>query len=161
MSERNAFLKALAENEDDTTTRLVYPDWLDEHGEHEEADRRRKWPAAKQWLVRFCRKYNPPRDGEALVISYEDLIALGRAAIAQGDEKRALAPDWAKVLIDLYRRFGHGDEELAFMFPCGNNEGMCQALRDNSRKLWHNWSIVTGIPVPPDIGDKISFACAC
>ena len=54
MDQREAFLKALAENEDDTTTRLVYADWLDEQGEHEEADRQRKWPAAKEWLVRFC-----------------------------------------------------------------------------------------------------------
>src|SRR5205814_1124014 len=53
MNQRNAFLKALAKNEDDTATRLVYADWLDEHGEHEEADRQRKWPAAKEWLVRL------------------------------------------------------------------------------------------------------------
>ncbi|HEV3257586.1 MAG TPA: TIGR02996 domain-containing protein, partial [Gemmataceae bacterium] len=33
MNEREAFLKALAENEDDTTTRLVYADWLEERGD--------------------------------------------------------------------------------------------------------------------------------
>ena len=38
MSERNAFLKALEENEDDTLTRLVYADWLDEHGQAERAE---------------------------------------------------------------------------------------------------------------------------
>jgi uncharacterized protein (TIGR02996 family) len=73
VSVRDGFLKALAENEDDTTVRLVYADWLDEHGEHEEADRQRKWPAAKEWLVRFCKdnasSYEP--------FSYENLIAFG------------------------------------------------------------------------------------
>ena len=66
MSERDAFLKLLAENEDDTTARLVYADWLDEQGEHEEADRQRKWPAAKEWLVKFCQANNPPDDVKKL-----------------------------------------------------------------------------------------------
>ncbi len=52
--QRLGFLKALAQNEDETTTRLVYADWLDERGEHEEADRQRKWPVAREWLVQFC-----------------------------------------------------------------------------------------------------------
>ena len=58
MNERKKFLKALAKNEDETTTRMVYADWLDDQGEHEEADRQRKWPAAKAWLVQFCRDHN-------------------------------------------------------------------------------------------------------
>ena len=71
--------------------RLVFADWLDENGEHEEADRQRKWPAAKAWLVRLCRGHNPPSeddddDENPYVISYKKLIALGREAIehAQG-----------------------------------------------------------------------------
>ena len=43
MDERQAFLDAIAAGPwDDEVTRLVYADWLDEHGEHEEADRQRK-----------------------------------------------------------------------------------------------------------------------
>src|SRR3954452_13144798 len=124
MNERKAFLKLLDKNEDDTTTRLVYADWLDEHGEHEEADRQRKWKAAKAWLVKFCEENNPP-DGEETdewVIDYATLLELGREAVA-GAEK-----DW-------------------FGFSCGNNMGMCDALRDNAGEFWKNWSIVTGIPV--------------
>jgi uncharacterized protein (TIGR02996 family) len=89
MSAQDAFLKALTENEDDTTTRLVYADWLDEQGEHEEADRQRKWPAAKEWLVEFCRDNNPPPDDEEpfeQVIPYEELIELGRAAVEGSGE---------------------------------------------------------------------------
>jgi uncharacterized protein (TIGR02996 family) len=75
MTERDIFLKFLAANEDDTTTRLVYADWLDEHGEHEEADRQRKWPAAKEWLVRYGKE--KVRYGE---VSYAELIEFGRQA---------------------------------------------------------------------------------
>ena len=136
MNERDGFLKALEENEDDTSIRLVYADWLDDHGEHEEADRQRKWPAAKAWLVRLCRDNNPDPDEEdpyEMVISYEDLIELGREAAERGE----------------------------FGFSCGNNMSMCDALRADSREFWENWSIVTGIPVPPDVEDRSYYGCAC
>lgn len=73
MNLQDAFLKALADHEDDTMTRLVYADWLDEQGEHEEADRQRKWPAAKEWLVRICKDHSR-RYGE---FTYEELIQFG------------------------------------------------------------------------------------
>ena len=138
MSERDAFLKVLADNEDDTTTRLVYADWLDEYGEHEEADRQRKWPAAKQWLVRFCQFNNPADDldPDEWFISYETLLELGREAVER-----------------------EGGEEL--WFHCGNNMKMCDALRANPRAFWENWSIVTGVPLPPDVEAKSGFSCAC
>jgi uncharacterized protein (TIGR02996 family) len=134
---QNAFLKALAENEDDTPTRLVYADWLDEQGEHEEADRQRKWPAAKEWLVLFCRDHNSDEDGsEQWVISYEQLIELGRMAVEGADEEGCV-------------------------FSCGNNMSICDALQSNSREFWNNWSVVTGIPSPLDGEVLVSFRCAC
>jgi uncharacterized protein (TIGR02996 family) len=138
VNERNAFLDALARNEDDTTTRLVFADWLDDHGEHEEADRQRKWPAAKEWLLRFCRDHNPGPDEApiAWVIAYEELMELGWRAVAEADQE------------------GVG-------FFCGNNLTMCHALRTNSREFWKNWSVVTGIPLPPDVEEKSHFSCAC
>ena len=140
MNLRDGLLKALAENEDDTTTRLVYADWLDEQGEHEEADRQRKWPAAKAWLVQFCRDHNPPDDeaeeSEEWVISYEELLELGREAVEGADNE------------------GIG-------FHCGNNMEMCEALQDNSLEFWKNWSVVTGVPLPPDVGEKSYFSCSC
>ncbi len=139
MNERDAFLKALDENEDDITTRLVYADWLDEGGEHEEADRQRKWPAAKEWLVGFCRDHNPDPDEDDLdewVISYEELLELGRQAVEDADES------------------GIG-------FSCGNNMEMCEALQDNCEEFWKNWSIVTGIALPPGAEENSYFRCAC
>ena len=141
MIDRDAFLRALAENEDDTETRLVYADLLEENGEPEEAERQRKWPAAKQWLVKFCRETNPPSDeGDPyeMVISYEELIQLGREAMAEREA---------------------GSEY--FGINCGNNETMCDALREHYREFWQNWSIVTGISLPPDAVENASFSCGC
>jgi len=137
-SERKAFLKLLAKNEDDTTTRLVFADWLDEHGEHEEADRQRKWPAAKEWLVKLCEANNPPdeNDPDEWFISYETLLELGREAVKEGKKKE-------------------------YWILCGNNMGMSDALQADCAAFWKNWSIVTGISLPPGIEKKSIFSCAC
>ena len=135
MNERDAFLKILAENEDDTTARLVFADWLDDHGEHEEADRQRKWPAAKEWLVRFFSNHDGG-DYFGELTSYEQLIELGRVAVKEANER-------------------------GFGFDCGSNESLCNALRANSAEFWKNWSIVTGIPLPGGAEKKSYFGCSC
>lgn len=144
MIERDAFLAALSANEDDTTTRLVYADWLDEQGEHEEADRQRKWPAAKEWLVRFCEKNNTVNedDPEEWSISYETLIELTLDSVARSDGTEDVNGNLVSV-------------------HCGNNEAMCDALRDNSAEFCRNWSIVTGVPVPPGGAEWNGFRCGC
>lgn len=137
MSMQDEFLKALEKNEDDTNTRLVYADWLDEHGQHEEADRQRKWPASKEWLVEFCRVNNPPPDEdgdqEEWIIAYDVLLDLGRIAAESGE----------------------------FWFSCGNNMDMCDALRGNSEDFWEHISILTGVPLPNNVADQTGFSCAC
>ncbi len=136
MREREAFLAALAEDEDDNVTRLVYADWLDEHGEHEEADRQRKWRAAKEWLVQFCEENNRSEDEPwETPIPYEELIERGRGAAERAD--------------------GY------LWFSCGDNETMCDALRANGREFWTNWSVVTGIVLPAGYEEKSGFSCAC
>ena len=140
MTEDEAFIRTIVDHPGDDTPRLVYADWLDDRGEHEEADRQRKWPAAKEWLVRFCRANNPADDNdpEEWFISYETLLDLGREAVERAEED--------------------GDGELGF--SCRNNNNMCDALRAECDTFWKNWSIVTGVPLPPD-AKQGGFSCAC
>jgi len=61
---RAAFLKALAEDRYDTTTRLVYADWLDEQCRDSESQEQRRlatpeWCAADRWLREYAKKLNP------------------------------------------------------------------------------------------------------
>jgi uncharacterized protein (TIGR02996 family) len=135
VNEREAFLQLLAKNEDDTTTRLVFADWLDDHGEHEEADRQRKWPAAKAWVVKFFEEHNQG-DYYGDLNTYEELIELGLVAVKEANER-------------------------GFGFDCGSNESLCDALRANSAEFWKNWSIVTGIPLPADAEKYSYFGCSC
>jgi len=136
--EREAFLKALAADEDDETTRLAYADWLDGRGEYGEAARQREWTAAKAWLVRFCEEnselssdyYGNP--GVSLT-TYQDLIDRGRNAVA----------------------------DLSFTIHCGIDEGLKGALGLYCGEFWRNWSIVTGVLVPPDVTERSYFRCSC
>lgn len=132
---RDDFLEALAENEDDVETRLVFSDWLDEQGEHEEADRHRKWPTAKEWLTRFVEANNQADDDEAweMKITYQDLLDFGHRAIGEDD----------------------------FYFYCGSNETMCASLRSQCGEFWEHWSVLTGVAVPADALEKSEFRCSC
>jgi uncharacterized protein (TIGR02996 family) len=122
VTEQDAFLKALAEDEDDTTTRLVYADWLDDHGAHEEADRQRRWTPAKAWLVRFCKENSLYEE-----VSYEGLLEFGRRAAREESSS-------GRIYFD--------------------NEAMWHALQAGSQEFWNNWSVVTGLPLPPGLENK-------
>ncbi len=137
MNERETFITALQKNEDDVATRLVYADWLDEHGEHEEADRQRKWPAAKTWLKEMHSIPWGHPDDETHYLSYEEMIETGREAILE-----------------------EGVSERLY-FGCGNDEDLCNKLRGNHEEFWKNWSIVTGIPLPEGIISRVWYGCAC
>jgi uncharacterized protein (TIGR02996 family) len=126
MNLRDGFVKALAENEDDTTTRLVFADWLDEQGEHEEADRQRKWPAAKEWLMRFCKE-----NSEYQEVSYAELINFGRrVATATSD-------------VDV------------------SNYSLWSALHAKTEPFFLNWSVVTGMALPPNFQAKGFHSWQC
>jgi uncharacterized protein (TIGR02996 family) len=171
MNEQDEFLQVLAENEDDTALRLFYADWLDEHGLHEEADRQRKWPAAKEWFVKFCREHNPAPavESDVRAISREELIDIGRRAIekilaSRHYDKRYESPEqmlengWDVLekarLID-------GADHWEFELYFGNNYDMCWAVADNIQEFWKKWSVVTGIPLPPGVESKSTYRCAC
>lgn len=135
-NERAAFLAHLAANEDDEVARFVYADWLEERGEYEEAERQRKYPAARRWLLDFADEHNLSlRDQEwhETVIDYDALLALGHEA-REGDDYSA---------------------------SCGNNMRMMDALNEAGRAFWTNWSVLTGVPVDLDKADEGGFSCGC
>jgi uncharacterized protein (TIGR02996 family) len=141
MNDREPFLKALAKNEDDVLTRMVYADWLDEQGEHEEADRQRKWPAAKAWLLEFTKSINYhgyAEDDEyknplGSPHTYADVIQAGHDAVS-----------------------GEG-----YCFGSDDGADYFRGERAAREEFFRNWSIVTGVPVPEEVVDNPPFRCAC
>jgi uncharacterized protein (TIGR02996 family) len=148
---REAFVKKLEENEDDTTTRLIFADYLEENGEDEEAQRMRKWDAAKQWLL--------------------DAVASNEESYSDYDSDDAEAGSyWDEVYHIGYAQlieFGHvganaqGIARETARLNCGNNEHMSDFLNNHEDEFWENWSIVTGVPAPKNGKEKAWFGCAC
>lgn len=133
---REDFLEALAENEDDVDTRMVFADWLDEKGEHDEAERHRKWPASKKWLLDFVVKNNHDEDKEdpyETQITYDSLMEFAMRAIVEDD----------------------------FWFSCGSNMTMYEALYENINEFWANACVILGVDIPVDAAEKSTFKCAC
>jgi len=127
---RTGFQKALEENEDDALTRSVYADWLEEHGDRIEAERQRQWPTAKKWMVEFCEALNAGRSSawDDEPISYHRIMQLCRG----------VAGGWSG--------------------NCGNDQGLSDAMNDNSEELLRNWAILTGLNVS---NETPWFACSC
>lgn len=157
-AQRRGFLDALAENEDDTTTRLVYADWLEDLGEHEEADRQRRWPAAKARLVEAARRtfYCPHwrRGEEEDPARHKEWLAYDEASMAAGDPYSAYAKFLA--FLDAHARYARGEPVCLYFDVPYDFDGYGDGL-------WADYETVTGAKAPQGRWQKERppFRCAC
>jgi uncharacterized protein (TIGR02996 family) len=132
MDEREQFLAAITSSPKDYTKRLIFADWLDDHGEHEEAERQRKYQAAFEWIRDFA-----------------DKIDQGHTFLLEQAERR-FDPNWSI------------DDKYDYYFNMGENEGYKRATTAEWEEFWSNYEIVTGKKVPMDGRDSgPSFTCSC
>ena len=160
MGECETFLTMLQENEDDVTTRLVYADWLDDHGEHEEADRHRKWPAAKVWMAAFAKEHCLPRNWTGVADDGTTLTPI--EPLFDPANTHEYPPSNYRELIDAATYSVHATAaagQFDIGFNTGMNLGLRDALEDNAREFWKNWSVLTGIRLTQAALDNSEFTC--
>jgi uncharacterized protein (TIGR02996 family) len=163
VDDRQIFIDLLAKDEDNNTTRLIYADWLEDNGFHEESERQRKWPDAKKWMLDIVEQGNADRYYE-----YEDLNPLTGEITKERYEGEWYIdyPTLMQLAAEEYRertkdsKNGEWSGGDFWGFHVGNNMTMQEVLGTNRVKFWENWSILTGHPMPKNPDDSF-FRCAC
>ncbi|WP_088255349.1 TIGR02996 domain-containing protein [Fimbriiglobus ruber] len=157
MDERQAFLNAIAAGPwDHELPRLVFADWLDEHGEVEEADRQRRYVSSERWLREFSMKHRNEYFSDYRGKYVED-EATGESQeippVDAGNEED-IDSSYGKLMYFL-KRHVDADHYLPFDTPYG--------FDDYSDELWQHFRVVTGL-VPPEGEHRHAippFRCAC
>jgi hypothetical protein len=88
--------------------------------------------AAVRWLERFARDIGYEGD-DPPTYTYEQVVEIGHEGVSSGHMYF-----WSDDGADFFR---DGD--------------------DNRREFFRNWSLVTGVAVPEEAQEKITFSCAC
>jgi hypothetical protein len=87
--------------------------------------------AAVRWLERFADDIG--YGGDPPMYAYEDIVQAGHEAVQDGD-------------------YCWGTDAGADFF---------RESDDNRREFFRNWSLVTGVAVPEEAQEGITFSCAC
>jgi len=147
VEQEQVYLQTLQADEDDDATRAMYADWLDEQGRHDEAERQRKWPEAKAWLVELLAahegQYWEDEDGN----------------MQPSDEWSPDFKEFVETVQDSLENLRAGGHDPWGSFTTYNNNSLADAINSNREQFWRVWSVLTGDPPPPE--DRDYFRCGC
>lgn len=135
MDDREAFLAVIAADPVNHVERCVYADWLDEHGEVEEATRQRAWVGAYKFLKKnFVNPYATEDNWDSSLHAYV----------------MEMVESWPRSLVEEGGICFNSDDASANMW----NE-------DNRDEFYRSLEIVTGKTILPETRAAARFSCAC
>ena len=141
---KDDFLKIISENPTDYVHRNIYADWLDEHGEHEEADRQRKYEASDKWMIDFASQHSSGGDewyGPFHQYTKDDLLEAAMSALEAEREG-----DWWNGLVQ------QGSDSL--------RDALWE--EETRNKFWEHFSILTGYSLAEEEKKNVTpFSCSC
>ncbi len=154
--ERQAFLDRIKEDPYDSTNRLIFADWLEEHGndrdEEEILEQRRKatteWIAADKWMHNLAGTL-----GETCVNYDQTYVGY------DGHEEE----EWIPITYEDCIRAGYDCLETGCGFTQIGSERARDKMYEKGAKeeFWNNWQIITGIYPDASILEEIPFSCSC
>jgi uncharacterized protein (TIGR02996 family) len=135
MNDRQAFLAAIQAEPLDHLLRCVFADWLDEHGEVEEANRQRQWVAAYEYLANNFVSYygyEEGAEGPAHVLALQEIEYFVRSLVEEGG-------------------------------ICFGSESLVENMWDETMRaeFYRSLEIVTGTTILPEVRERAGFRCAC
>lgn len=160
MNEQQEFLDYIAQHPEDSSARLVYADWLEEHDQLEEADRQRKYALAEKWLRKFAKKC-----GETCTNYNEVWNTYFESDQSQeAGEQASNAEQYQEITYEMVVQAGidyiesDGNE---WFTQYGSEGARDQAYGKTLKEYWKNIEIVTGLKVPNKFQDESPFSCSC
>jgi uncharacterized protein (TIGR02996 family) len=131
--DHQAFLAAIRADPLNHLLRCQFADWLDEHGEVDEATRQRQWNGAYEYLLKnFVDPYGEYGEDLSPTEVLEEL------------------EDWQRRLIE--------DGEICFV---GNEAEENMQNEENPAEFFRTLEIVTGTKIQPEIRERATFRCVC
>lgn len=138
MSDRELLLQAIEAEPDNYDHRLIYADWLDERGEHDEAMRQRNYEAADIWMKDLASRHFEGYAAER-PFTRDELLQAGRDYLAS--QKNG---SWWGGLVQV-----------------GQDSLRDDVYGDELKEYWQHFETLTGVCVPDDEKTSTPFSCSC
>ena len=155
---------------------LIYADWLDDAGRHDEADAQRRASYTQPLQLR--------EDDLVLRSAYAEwLESRGEYEEANRQRQWPAAKQWMEAfaasmpdegydddvrefltyrkLMQLVQPMSHADAGGQRFVSFGSQESAMYMIYEQFNEFLDHWSILTGIPLPPAEREQIGFRCAC